>query len=197
MGKTHTTFPNTKRVKIVKEIGEGNYTQIDNVELFIAMQVLSYSAFKLWLYLASNKPNYKFWLFPSHVEKFTGLPRASYYRALTELKDNGFIYQMSENGATITFHTRSEYFNYEEVAQQLQTSKEYSIDDDFSSDIISPDFFEQIDSDEKKSKKSKSRKSKKQKTDKTDITEEEKQKEELKKKQNFLDEFSFFDEILK
>lgn len=56
-----------------------------------AMLKLTKSGYYLYTYLLQNQDGYNFILHRSHVMKITGLSKSSYYLALQELIDKGYI----------------------------------------------------------------------------------------------------------
>lgn len=57
----------------------------------IAMRDLTKSAYYLYMYFLQNQDCYTFVLRRSHVMSVTGLSKSSYYLALQELIDKGYV----------------------------------------------------------------------------------------------------------
>ena len=60
-------------------------------EMFVAMNALTGSGFKLYMYLCRNKDNSVWTLREKHVLDSTGLSRNTYYKAINDLKTQGYI----------------------------------------------------------------------------------------------------------
>lgn len=91
------TYPNQRVVTIFKTPCTTNFLQIDNEEWQAAASVLSYGAFKLYLYLAANMDGYAIALSPADMEEKMGLSESTYRRAFKELEGEGFLECKSGN----------------------------------------------------------------------------------------------------
>lgn len=85
-----TTVPNQKVIHINKEL-KGSFVQLVIDDMAEAAQVLSPSAFKLYLYLAGNKTGYNLALSPQDFEAVYGVKVGTYRKAVTELAEKGYL----------------------------------------------------------------------------------------------------------
>ena len=84
--------PNQRLIKIYKSnYGKSNFCILGTDEVRRAMNNLSGTAFKLYVYLMANNDDFEFWLSYSHVHKTTGLSKSSYQRAFRELTEKGYL----------------------------------------------------------------------------------------------------------
>ena len=86
-----TTYANQKIMHIQKSQYEKNYLQIGNDEWQKAGRILTYAAFKLYLYLAGNKDGFDLALSQKAVEHTIGISKATYHTAIQELESRGYI----------------------------------------------------------------------------------------------------------
>lgn len=70
---------------------KNNYFKIGHKQLEKAAKDLKASAFKLYIYLADNKDNYKLELSSKHFIMWSGTSDSTYDRAFKELKDKGYL----------------------------------------------------------------------------------------------------------
>ena len=87
-------YPNQKVITIFKDECKEDFLQVGNLNWQIACLYLTYTAFKLYLYLASNKNGYTFALSYETVNELIPMNRKSYDKAIKELKDCGYLQQM-------------------------------------------------------------------------------------------------------
>lgn len=100
------TYPNQRVVTIFKEQCDKDFLQINNDEWQAAAQTLkTYSAFKLYLYFASNKFGYTIALSPAAVEEAIGISENTYRAAFKELLDAGYLQQAESKKNQYYFHT--------------------------------------------------------------------------------------------
>ena len=85
------TYANQKIIHIQKSQYEKNYLQVGNDEWQKASRILTYAAFKLYLYLADNKDGYDLALSQKAVENAIGISKATYHTAVQELESRGYI----------------------------------------------------------------------------------------------------------
>lgn len=99
------TFPNQKVVTIHKSaIANGDlYLRVKLDDMFVAMQNLTSSAFKIWLYLSSNLEDYTLALSCADVCAACGLSERTFHKAVNELIDKNYIVQI--HGNTYDFNT--------------------------------------------------------------------------------------------
>ena len=95
----YTSVPNQRRLTTHKDnANKQNIYTVTNIDsLSYAMNELSYSGLRLWLYLAKNQDKFTFWLSPIDVRTFTGLSIASYRRAFSELEEKRFLVPSKKN----------------------------------------------------------------------------------------------------
>ena len=87
-----------KNITIHKNIKSADipYCMVDNEELNNAMISLTGAGFKLYIYLCRNQDSATWLLREKHVLDFTGLSRSAYYRAMNELKEQGYIIESED-----------------------------------------------------------------------------------------------------
>lgn len=105
------TYPNQKIVKIHKEKCVDNFTQIQNEHMYAASRCLNGSAFKLYMYLASNADDFELALSRKDVIDKTGISYCAYDDAVASLIKNGYLVLVS--GSTYDFNTYPENHIYE------------------------------------------------------------------------------------
>ena len=84
-------YPNQKIITVSKEECKDDFLQVNNVNWQIASSYLTYSAFKLYLYFASNKDGYTFALSYEAINELVPMSRKSYDKAIGELKTYGYL----------------------------------------------------------------------------------------------------------
>lgn len=100
------TYPNQRVVTIFKEKCNNDFLQVNNDEWQTAAQTLkTYSAFKLYLYFASNKNGYSVALSPVAIEEAIGISENTYRAAFKELVDCGYLGKVNGKKNQYTFHT--------------------------------------------------------------------------------------------
>ena len=110
------SYPNQKKIKIHKPKYDDAY--VEEKGAFMQLGIDEWqevfkryckgkeektSVLGLYLYLASNADGYEKWLSPSAYINATGKSRASYYRALSILEEDGYIYK--DAGGCLNFAT--------------------------------------------------------------------------------------------
>lgn len=85
------TVPNQNIYTIISPKVVPPFVQIPLSDIEEASKQLSGTAFKLYIYFASNKNGYALEFWPVNIEKRTGVARASIYRALDELRTKGYV----------------------------------------------------------------------------------------------------------
>ena len=110
------SYPNQKKIKIHKPKYDDAY--VEEKGAFMQLGIDEWqevfkryckgkeektSVLGLYLYLASNADGYEKWLSPSAYINATGKSRASYYRALSILEEDGYIYK--DAGGRLNFAT--------------------------------------------------------------------------------------------
>lgn len=98
------SVPNQLHITTIKESSYKDAFHIaSNTALYNAMKTLSISGLKLYLYFITNKHEYEFDLSPAHVKTCTDLSERSYYRAVAELKEHGYLVYAGK-GLNYTFY---------------------------------------------------------------------------------------------
>lgn len=85
------TYPNQKIITVNKTKCENDFIQVNNAAWQYACITLSYSAFKIWLYMASNKNNYTFALSYEAINEAIPMSRNTYDNAIKDLKICGYL----------------------------------------------------------------------------------------------------------
>ena len=85
------TAPNQKVITIHRAPLSNSFLGINNDNWKYAARVLGAQAFLLYIYLASNKDDYKYALSPAAVQQEIGMPRSTYYDQLRKLESLGFL----------------------------------------------------------------------------------------------------------
>ena len=96
------TYPNQKVITVHKQECKKDFLQINNTAWQAACEVLTYSAFKLFLYMADNKDGYSFALSYEAVNDVLPMNRNTYDKAIKELRECGYLTQTSGNNWTFS-----------------------------------------------------------------------------------------------
>ena len=96
------TAPNQKTIKIHRAPLSNSFLGINNDNWKHAARVLGAQAFLLYIYLASNKDDYKYALSPAAVQQEIGMPRSTYYDQLRKLESLGFL--VPDKGNMLDFY---------------------------------------------------------------------------------------------
>lgn len=99
-----TTYANQKVIHIEKAECTKDFLQVSNNDWMEAARTLNGNAFKIYLYLASNKDGYNLALSPKAIENALDVPKKSYSRAIEELEENGYITYKKGNVYVFTTH---------------------------------------------------------------------------------------------
>ena len=100
------SVPNQKTIKLARRTprdSEHLYAMTNIDALQAAMQALNGSGLKLWLYLNKNQDGYRFELSRVECAKW-GIKKDSYYSAVQELIDKGFLVQDHIGSSLFWFH---------------------------------------------------------------------------------------------
>lgn len=102
------TFANQKVVTVYKQTCNRDhlYMTLNLQALERAAKVLSYGAFKLFIYFAKNQDGYCFALSSKDVTQNFGMSRSAYNSAIHELIKEGYLVQVADN---------SNCYNFEEL----------------------------------------------------------------------------------
>jgi hypothetical protein len=91
------TYPNQRVVTIFKNKCDKDFLQINNAEWQIACQdIKTYSAFKLYLYFASNMHGYSLACSPAAIQEAIGICENTYRAAFKELLELGYLEQKQQ-----------------------------------------------------------------------------------------------------
>ena len=85
------TYTNQKVIHVKKTQYEKNYLQVGNDEWQKAGRILTYAAFKLYLYLADNKDGFDLALSQKAIEQTLDISKATYHTAVQELESRGYL----------------------------------------------------------------------------------------------------------
>ena len=97
MNKSYITYPNQKEIIVHKPSYTGNYMSVGNDEWIEASKKLTFCAFKLYLYMASNCDKYMFALSKKAVQNSIGMSDNSYSKAVKELTNNHYLVLNNNN----------------------------------------------------------------------------------------------------
>ena len=97
-------YPNQKVITVFKDDCKEDFLQVNNANWHIACANLTYSAFKIYLYIASNKNGYSFALSYETINELIPMNRKTYDKAIKELKDCGYLRQVK--GSAWSFSDR-------------------------------------------------------------------------------------------
>lgn len=115
---------NQKTVIIKKSPCIKDFLQIQNDEWQEAARLCNtFSAFKIYMYLASNAANYQQLLSEVAASKALGFQKTAYYNGIKELKDLGYLVDIG-NGC-YEFYTKSKNSAVKEDSA-LEENKEFS-----------------------------------------------------------------------
>lgn len=97
MSKNYTTYPNQKEIIVHKPVYTENYMSVGNDEWIEASKRLTYNAFKLYLYMASNCNEYQFALSKKVVQNTIGMSDNTYSNVVKELINNKYLVQKDDS----------------------------------------------------------------------------------------------------
>ena len=124
-GGVEVSVPNQKRVIIgerVKRNKDNLYAMMNISALREAMQNLKGSSLKLWLYFNKNQDKYNFELSRSDCLSW-GIKKDSYYSAVGDLIDKGYLVPIRKGGNTFVF------FEIAGSEKQISNYSKYDIQD--------------------------------------------------------------------
>lgn len=113
------SFPNQNKVVIKKRKTEGEpFIMLEQKDMWQAVKILTYSAYKLYLYINQNCDEFEFWLSPKHVQEITGISKSSFDRAKAELIEKGYLVQ--KGNTFYSFSNREDsLISYEELKKKI------------------------------------------------------------------------------
>ena len=88
-----------------------DYFKIGHTQLTKVASDLGGNAFKLYIYLADNKDNYKLELSSKHFIEWSGTSDSTYDRAFKELKDKKYLIQAPDKKNVYLFVEESRNYN--------------------------------------------------------------------------------------
>lgn len=88
-----------------------DYFKIGHTQLTKVASDLGGNAFKLYIYLADNKDNYKLELSSKHFIEWSGTSDSTYDRAFKELKDKQYLIQAPDKKNVYLFVEESRNYN--------------------------------------------------------------------------------------
>lgn len=89
-------FPNQKTIQIRRTLPHKNFMVIDRTNWIIAAKRLTYSAFKLWMFLCSYGTR-DMAIGPAYIKQCIGISESSYRDAMKELEKYEYITQVQKN----------------------------------------------------------------------------------------------------
>lgn len=101
-----TTAPNQKVVCIHREDMGAPFLGINKGNFIAAYKDLNATALALYLYFASNKPNYAFALSPTGIQKDFGMPKNTVQDQINKLIEKGYLVQRREHSNIYDFYER-------------------------------------------------------------------------------------------
>lgn len=91
------TYPNQKIIRIRKQKYKDNFLQIGIDEWMEASKKLTFSAFKIYLYLSGNANGFNLALSKQAIENDLCIKKTAYYDAIKELESLGYIHTIQGN----------------------------------------------------------------------------------------------------
>lgn len=122
--------PNQRIIYIKRDTDNAkkNYFKIGHTPLDKAAKDLKGNAFKLYIYLANNKNNYKLELSSKHYIQWSGSSDGTYDRAFKELKDNGYLEPAKEHKNTFLFVEESKTYGERHKEDKIVISNKEEIE---------------------------------------------------------------------
>lgn len=107
------SVPNQRVIYIMRdsENARSNYFKIGHKQLDKAVNDLNANTFKLYIYLANNKDNYKLELSSKHFILWSGTSDSTYDRAFKELKEKGYLLEIPDKKNKYFFVEESKTYN--------------------------------------------------------------------------------------
>ena len=135
------SVPNQKTVKLAprtKRDSEHLYSMNNLDALQMAMKTLNGSGLKLWLYMNKNQDGYRFELSRVDCAKW-GIKKDSYYKAVEELIQKGYLVQDHYGSSLFWFHEKESekpQRNNTNNTNNKEIIKNTTLDDDNADGII-------------------------------------------------------------
>ena len=95
--------PNSKIITICKQEDSNNCLHLNNLDWQAACAQLTYTAFKIYLYMSSYNDGHMFTLNYNDINKIMPMGRGTYDNAIKDLKKHGYLKQIS--GSSWNFYT--------------------------------------------------------------------------------------------
>ena len=107
------SVPNQRVIYIMRdsENARSNFFKIGHKQLDKAVNDLNANTFKLYIYLANNKDNYKLELSSKHFIEWSGTSDSTYDRAFKELKEKQYLIQAPDKKNVYLFVEESRNYN--------------------------------------------------------------------------------------
>lgn len=119
------TAPNQRVITIHRAPLEGNFLGINNDNWKYAARVLGAQAFLLYIYFASNKPDFVLALSPKAIQKEIGMPPSTFRDQLTKLETFGFL-EHGEGNRLHFYEVPPRATRFENARDALNSSEEKS-----------------------------------------------------------------------
>ena len=98
------SYPHQKIITVHRAPLSNNFLGINNDNWKHAARELGAHGFLLYIYLASNKDQYKFALSRAAIQTEIGMPRSTYYDQLIKLESFGFLVPPAGKGNMYHFY---------------------------------------------------------------------------------------------
>ena len=108
-----------------------DFFKLGHQQLNQAVGDLSGNAFKLYIYLADNKDNYKLELSSKHFIEWSGTSNSTYDRAFKELKEKGYLLQAPNKKNVYLFTEQSKSFEERHSNDKILLSDKETIKEIF------------------------------------------------------------------
>lgn len=114
------TYPNQKIVEVNKPSYTQNFLTIGSEEWIDACNNLTYSTFKIYLYLANNANGFKMALSPKAIMKKIKISENTYRNAVKELIEQGYLTNIHSN--MFSFTTYPQWRSIDQAESGISTS---------------------------------------------------------------------------
>lgn len=116
-------YPNQRSITIHKPRSEpGEFTYINTSAALEAMANLSYSTYMLYSFFNLNADKFEYCPSPAYICEITALKRNTYYKAMDELKDKGYLVPHEESSTRFDFYERPISMNVQKAEIKLPKS---------------------------------------------------------------------------
>lgn len=128
------TYPNQKVIHINKARYTQNFLQVGITEWQEAFQILTPTAFAIYLYLAGNADGFNLALSQKAIEDSLNIKKSAYHSALKQLRELGFI--VSLQGNIEAFFTTPQVRKNELPNQEMETVRKYGLPNEEKVEVI-------------------------------------------------------------